>query len=292
MSRHAGEGVPDAPRLVRIEADRVISVRQVRPHFDNVPDRLWFGGNRFRTAFFNAYTLLLCEECEFVAIVHKYLPAIRDEKLRVQAKSWLGQEASHGVQHRKACVTLERLGLRYRVYQRVINFVSFRMLFPVLSKSFRISLVAGLEHFNTMIGEMCLTQPDYFANVDEELALLLSWHFAEEIEHRAVIHDIAEEMGVGYFTRVIAGFFAFALYTAVLLVTACWFSMQSPDIFRPAWYRQLFQFLFKDEKYVRFSYTYLRAYLARAFHPLLRRSDQYAAPVFSHLDSAYQCRRS
>lgn len=100
---------------------------------------------------FNAYTLLLCEECEFVCILRNYLPAVLDEKLRVQAKSWLGEEASHGVQHRKACVTLAYLELRYRDDQRVINFFSFRMLFSVLNKSFRISLAAGLEHCNTMI---------------------------------------------------------------------------------------------------------------------------------------------
>ena len=283
MNRQTAAGAPDAPHPAPPDADRVIPVRQVRPRFGAVPDRLWFGGNRFRTAFFNAYLMLLCEESEFVSIVRKYLPALPDGTLRQQLKSWLGQEASHGVQHRKACLCLDRMRLRYRAYQRIVSFITFRMLFPILSKRFRISLVAGLEHFNTMIGEMCLSRPDYFANVDPELALLLRWHFAEEIEHRAVMHDVAEKTGVGYLVRILAGIVAFILYTGILFVTACWFAMQSLDLLRPSSYGQMARFLLVDERFVQFSLSYLRAYLAPRFHPLQRASDRFSEPVFQGL---------
>lgn len=268
---------------MRPQPDRVISVRRVRPRFETVDRRLWFGGDRFRTALFNAYTMLLCDEFEFVAIVRNYLPAIRDEQLRKQLKSWLGQEASHGVQHRHACAYLDRIRLRYRGYYKIENFVIFRFLFPLLGWKLRIGLIAALEHFNTLMGEMCLRRSDYFAKADSELGLLLSWHFAEEIEHRAVIHDIAEAVGVGYFTRIATGLLAFALYTGVLFTTAFWFAAQSSDLLRPSTYVQMFRFMFVEERFAQFVLAYARDYLSPRFHPLKRDSDRFAEAVFQRL---------
>jgi predicted metal-dependent hydrolase len=274
---------PDTKFAMRLQPDRVISVRQVRPRFESVKDRLWFRGDRFRTAIFNAYTLLLCDEFEFVSIVRKYLPDIQDEKLREQLKSWLGQEASHGVQHRKARICLDTARLRYHGYHKIENFLIFRLLFPCLGTKVRIGLVAALEHFNTLIGEMCLHKAEYFSDVNNELGLLLSWHFAEEIEHRAVIHDVSQAIGVGYFTRVATGFLAFILYTGVLFTTAFWFALQSFDLLRPSTYFQLFRFVFIDERFAQFFFSYAYEYLSPRFHPLKRDSDCYSEPVFKRL---------
>ncbi|ABC36172.1 metal-dependent hydrolase [Burkholderia thailandensis] len=271
---------------MRPQPDRVIPVRRVRPRFDDVEGRLWFGGDRFRTALFNAYTMLLCDEFEFVAIARDYLPAIRDEHLRRQLKSWLGQEAAHGVQHRKACDYLDRVGLRYRGFHKVENFLVFRFLFPLLGRKLRIALIAALEHINTLMGEMCLRRPDYFARANRELGLLLSWHFAEEIEHRAVIHDVADAAGVGYVTRITVGAFAFALYSGVLFATTFWFAAQSSDLLRPSTYVQWFRFMFVDERFAQFMLAYARAYLSPHFHPLKRDSDHFAEAVFRRLAPA------
>lgn len=269
-----------------------IVVRRVRPQFDAVEDRVWFAGNQFRTAVFNAYTLLLCEEFELVAIAGRYLPQITDEPLKKQLKAWLAQEASHGVQHRKACSYLDRMSLRYRGYQKIENFLAFRIIFPLLSKKFRIALIAGLEHFNTMIGEMCLARPDYFDHADKELSLLLQWHFAEEIEHRAVIHDVAQAAGMGYCARVATGLLAFLLYAGFLFITALWFAIQSTALLRPATYLQAFRFMFTEERFVQYFSIYLRAYLSPRFHPLTRESDRFSEPVFQRLAATATGKRS
>ncbi len=260
----------------RPEPERVVLVRRVRPQFEKVELRLWFRGDRFRTALFNAYTMLLGDEFEFVAIMRRYLPAVQEESLRLQLKGWLGQEAAHGVQHRNAYDYLDRMRLRYRSYHAVENFVYFHALFPILGARQRVALVAGLEHFNTLIGEMCLRPADYFAGADPELSLLLTWHFAEEIEHRAVVHDVAQELEVGYFTRVLTGVLAFVLYSSTLLVTAFWFAFQTGDVLRLSTYRTLYRFLFVEERFVFLFCAYAREYLSPRFHPLNRRTDAYA----------------
>ncbi|TWC59651.1 MULTISPECIES: metal-dependent hydrolase [unclassified Burkholderia] len=268
---------------MRPQPDRPIPVRRVRPRFDVVGGRLWFGGDRFRTALFNAYTMLLCDEFEFVAIVRAYLPTVRDEALRRQLKAWLAQESSHGVQHRRAWDYLDRAGYRFRAYHKIENLLIFRFLFRLLGRKARIALIAALEHFNTLMGEMCLRRPDYFARVDHELGLLLSWHFAEEIEHRAVIHDTAQAVGVGYLTRIVTGAMAFALYAGVLLATTFWFAAQSSDLLRPSTYVQMFRFMFVDERFVQFVLAYARDYLSPRFHPLSRDTDHFAEAVLRGL---------
>lgn len=271
---------------MRPEPDRLIATRQVRPDFGRPQARLWFAGDRFRTALYNAYLLLLCDEFEFVAIVRDYLHDVQDPALKAQLKGWLGQEAAHGVQHRKSCAYLDRVGLRYRLYHRIENYLIFHVLFRLMSRRFRIAVVAALEHINTMLGEMCLRDPHYFDRADPDLALLLRWHYAEEIEHRAVIHDVAEALGVGYTMRVLAGALALPLYAGVLLLTTLWFLLQHRDWCRPSTYLGLLRFSFRDERFVGYCLAYARDYLARDFHPLKRDSDRYAAPVFEHLSPA------
>ncbi|MDT8997721.1 metal-dependent hydrolase [Paucibacter sp. APW11] len=270
---------------MRPQPDRVIATRPVRPAFERAEKRLWFRDDRFGTAFFNAYLLLLCDEFEFVAIVRRYLADVSDPALKAQLKGWLGQEAAHGVQHRKACVHLDRVGLRYRGYHKVLSFVVFRVLFALMSRRLRIAVIAALEHLNTMLGEMCLRKVDYFGDSDAELSLLLRWHFAEEIEHRAVIHDVAEALRVGYVMRVLAGGLAYLLYTGILMATTVWLLLQNFDWCRPSTYWRLLRFAFVDERFVQYSLAYARDYLAPSFHPLGRDCDRYAAPVFAQIAS-------
>ncbi len=255
---------------------RLLRVRRVRPQFDCATAGLWFRGDRFRTDLFNAYTLLLCDEHEFVAIMRPYVGQVSNNELNRQLRAWLGQEASHGAQHGAARVYLRRLGLRFRKFHELERFVYYRVLFPALRSRQRVALIAGLEHFNTLLGEMCLCKAEYFDATDSELSLLLRWHFAEEIEHRAVVHDVADDLGVGYFTRVAMGIVAFVLYPATLFVTAFWFAAQTGDALRWSFYRGWFRFLFFEERFAAFFLSYFGAYLAPGFHPLKRASDPFA----------------
>jgi predicted metal-dependent hydrolase len=270
----------------RPQPDRVITVRRVRPQFDTIETVLWFRGDRFRTDLFNAYTLLLADEHEFVRIMREYLPTVHDEGLRKQLKAWLGQEMSHGVQHIEARRYIDRLGLRHHAYHAVAHFLYFRLIFPALSSQQRLAFVAGLEHFNTLLGETCLRDAEYFSGAEDELSLLLRWHFAEEIEHRAVVHDVADAAGVDYFTRVATGALALTLSSATLFATAFWLAAQTGNVFRPTFYRSLFRFLCVDECYAQLFVSYLRDYLSPDFHPLDRDSDGFADRALSQVTVA------
>ncbi len=260
-----------------------LQIRRVRPDFDKVSEPLWFRGDRFRTDFYNAYAMLLADEYEFVRIIRPFLLEVGAGDLHAQLKAWLIQESLHGVQHTKAHAYLDRTGIRFRAYQRLMRFVYYRVIAPALGARLMLGMIAGLEHFNTLLGEMCLRSPDYFRNTDSEMNLLLRWHFAEEIEHRAVIHDVTAALGMSYFTRVLTGIIAFFFYSTTLLVTAWWFAVQNGHVLRISTHRSALAFLFFEERFVDHVVRYLREYFRKNFHPLDKDIDQLSARVFEQL---------
>lgn len=260
-------------------AGRLIVVRRVKPAFESADISRWFRGDRFRTAYFTAYTLILADESEFVGIVRAFLPQVQAPRLRKPLKAWLGQETTHGVQHIRAQQALERGGLRFRGFLAVVRFVYYTVIARLLGRRLMLGVVAGLEHFNTMLAEICLRDPEYFRGCDRELALLLRWHLAEEIEHRAVVHDVAVHVGIGRFTRVFTGFIAFFFFSTTLFVTAGWFALQTGDVFRLSTYRQGLRFLFTEERFAGYFVRYLSDYCRRDFHPLGRHTDALAERV-------------
>jgi uncharacterized protein len=280
MDASSKAAIADPSRPASPAFERVLPVRRLSLRFD-ADERLWFRGDAFRTAIFNAYVMLLGDEFEFVAIMHQYLALVRNDKLAVQLRSWLGQERAHGVQHRRAYAYLDRVGLHYRGYHAIENHIYFRLLMSLFGVKQRVALIAGLEHFNTMLGEIFLRDPHHFDGADADLSMLLKWHYAEEIEHRAVVHDVATDVGVGYFTRVIMGMLAFILYSGTLFFTAFWFAAQKLDVLRPSAYASLFRFLFVDEKFLSFCLSYSVDYLSPQFHPLNRDSDRFAVSILN-----------
>lgn len=265
---------------------RSIARRRVAPDFSAARgEHVWSPVDDFSGDFCNAYTLLLTEEHEFVRIVRHALSKLEDPVLRQQLKGWLAQETTHGIQHTKAHQVLERQGLRHRTLLRFLHFLNFRIVVRIIGLRLMLFVVAGLEHFNTMLGEMFLRRREAFRDSDESMSLLLRWHFAEEIEHRAVIHDVATALRMGYVARVFTGALAFVFYAANLFVVAWIFAIQRGGLFRLGTHRSAFRFLFVEERFVQLFFAYARSYMRLDFHPLNRQIDELAAPILAQLDA-------
>lgn len=281
------ELVPSEPMMTRLQPERIIARRRVAPDFNVVRgDRVWSSAECFSSDFCNAYTLLLTDESQFVRIVRHGLVGLEDPVLQRQLKGWLAQETSHGFQHTKAQQVLDRQGLRHHTVLRVLRFINFNVFSRLLGHRLMLFVVAGLEHFNTMLGEMFLRRPASLDEADERMALLLRWHFAEEIEHRAVIHDVATAHGMGYLLRVFTGALAFFFYASNLLVVAWVFTVQRGGLLRLSSYRTAFRFMFVDERFVQYFLVYFRDYLHRRFHPLDRHIDGLAEPILAGLNTS------
>ncbi|MEU7430712.1 metal-dependent hydrolase [Streptomyces sioyaensis] len=168
---------------------------------------LWIPDEPTATHVINVLHLLLpAGERWFVKVFKEALPLVRDEQLHTDVKGFMGQEATHSVQHSTVLDHLAHQGLDTTPYTRRIDFLFARLLgeqppfgIPVTGQEwlrFRLSLIAAIEQFTAVLGDWVLDAEGLDrAGPDPVMLDLLRWHGAEEVEHRAVAFDMYQHTG-------------------------------------------------------------------------------------------------
>lgn len=133
----------------------------------------------------------------FVRSVRNFRDEITDPELRRQVNGFIGQEATHGREHRAVNRRLAELGYPTR---RTESFtrrgLAARTRF--LSPASNLAATAALEHFTATLAELLLTDERLRADIGEGPVLdVLEWHALEESEHKAVAFDVYVAVGGG-----------------------------------------------------------------------------------------------
>lgn len=189
-----------------------ITVR--RPTFDltGLPRR-WVGGSRLGTWFGNAgHVFIPLGEQFFIDAVRPYRDRITDPDLRRDVAAFIGQEAVHARVHRSVWDELRAQGVPVDAYADGIEGVR-RALEPLVPGRLRLATTAALEHVTAVFGAAFLEE-DLEQVLPPEMAALLSWHGAEELEHRSVAFDVLAEVDGGLPLRLLG----LAVGTGLLLV--------------------------------------------------------------------------
>lgn len=176
------------------------------PDFDldgDIP-KYWFGGDPFRSRFFDAMSLLFPEgEKFFIACVRDYRDAIDDPELEAQVKDFIYQEGQHGHVHTQFNNRLKAQGIavdHILEQQKKLMFGFFRERF---SRRFTLGQTAAAEHMTALMAHGFFGT-DMFADADPRVRAMYAWHAVEEIEHKAVAFDVYQKVARGgYFTRAI-----------------------------------------------------------------------------------------
>ncbi|GHF42754.1 metal-dependent hydrolase [Streptomyces mashuensis] len=191
--RAAGEGHRIAPRRVAFD-------------WQDTPLH-WIPGEPTATHVINVLHLLLpAGERWFVKVFKEALPLVRDPGLLTDVKGFMGQEATHSVQHSHVLDHLSAQGLDTRPYTRHVDFLLDVLLgeeppfgLPVPEREwlrFRLSVIAAIEQFTAVMGDWILRARALDrAGPDPVMLDLLRWHGAEEVEHRAVAFDMYQHCG-------------------------------------------------------------------------------------------------
>lgn len=180
---------------------------------DSPIPRHWFGGNVFVTHTVNGICILFpAGERFFVRSVKHYLPQIKDESLRERVKGFFGQEGRHAKEHERAFRLLEEQGFDIERFLKFYERVGFRFIEKVVPRKLSLATTVALEHYTAILAEHALAT-DLLDKADPRMRALLSWHAAEEIEHRSVAFDVLKEVDPSYAWRM-AGM---AMGTACLL---------------------------------------------------------------------------
>jgi predicted metal-dependent hydrolase len=206
----------------------------------------WIPGEPTATHVINVLHLLLpAGERWFVKVFKEALPLVSDERLLKDVKGFMGQEATHSVQHAYVLEHLAEQNLDTGGYTKHVEWM-FDVLLgekppwgaPIPRREwlrFRLSLIAAIEHFTAVLGDWILDAEALDeVDTDEVMLDLLRWHGAEEVEHRAVAFDmyqhVAADGRVRYLRRVEGMAFAWPTLFYLWVVGARYLMRHDPGL--------------------------------------------------------------
>src|SRR3954464_790000 len=126
----------------------------------------------------------------FVRSVRRYADAVTDPELKEQVAGFIGQETTHGREHRALNEQLHEMGYPTRRVDRMVKFGlgMYERRLPGLTC---LAITAALEHYTAALAETLLTDERAQALLGEtEVRSMLLWHALEESEHKAVAFDV------------------------------------------------------------------------------------------------------
>ncbi|WP_405686204.1 MULTISPECIES: metal-dependent hydrolase [unclassified Streptomyces] len=194
----------------------------------------WIPDEPTATHVINVLHLLLpAGERWFVKVFKEALPLVADPELLKDVKGFMGQEATHSVQHSHVLDHLAAQRLDTAAYTRHVDFLFEKLLgeqppfgVPVPEREwlrFRLSLIAAIEQFTAVLGNWVLHADALdTAGSDAVMLDLLRWHGAEEVEHRAVAFDMYQHCGGEGLPRYARRIEGMAVVTPVLLWLWAW----------------------------------------------------------------------
>ncbi|SDI08174.1 hypothetical protein SAMN05192558_101709 [Actinokineospora alba] len=131
----------------------------------------------------------------FVRSVRRYADKVDDPDLKAQVAGFIGQEVTHGREHRALNERLQEMGYPTRRVDRrtKIGLGRAEQKLPGLSC---LAMTAALEHYTAALAETLLTDERAQRLLGStEVRSLLLWHAVEESEHKAVAFDVYRAAG-------------------------------------------------------------------------------------------------
>lgn len=164
----------------------------------------------------------------FIDAVKHYRDEVTDPDLRRQVNAFIGQEVTHGREHRRLNERLAELGYRSKLVEATLQ--NDDPLTPAMKRIVKIAtrfgplrdigrqleeedglepepimllaLTAALEHYTATMAETLLTEPELQERfADEAFFRMWAWHAIEECEHKAVAFDVYKAVGGDEATR-------------------------------------------------------------------------------------------
>lgn len=131
----------------------------------------------------------------FVRSVRRFADKVTDPELKAQVAGFIGQEVTHGREHRALNERLQQMGYPTRRVDRWtrIGLRSGERQLPPLTC---LAITAALEHYTAALAETLLTDVRAQRLLGEtEVREMLLWHAVEESEHKAVAFDVYRAAG-------------------------------------------------------------------------------------------------
>ena len=126
----------------------------------------------------------------FIRSVRHYAGQITDPGLTRQVAGFIGQEVTHGREHRELNERLQQLGYPTRRVDRFTK-AGLGRNERWYGPRFALAMTAALEHYTATLAEVLLSDPRARELLgDSEVREMLLWHALEESEHKSVAFDV------------------------------------------------------------------------------------------------------
>jgi predicted metal-dependent hydrolase len=126
----------------------------------------------------------------FVRAVRRFADQVSDPELKQQVAGFIGQEVTHGREHRALNERLQEMGYPTRRVDRMTK-AGLRRNERLFPPKVQLAMTAALEHYTATLAETLLTDERAHALLgNTEVRSMLLWHALEESEHKAVAFDV------------------------------------------------------------------------------------------------------
>lgn len=168
----------------------MIKPRDIRFPFDEALKTDWNGGDWFRTAFFNAMSILFpYGEKSFIDSVRANEAAATTPALKAAIRGFMAQEYVHRREHQRLNEQLcEARGYSLDWLEATIRNDSDEL--QQIDPLFWLATTVAYEHLTATIAGCLLERADWLNGADAGLAKVWRWHAIEEIEHKSVAFDV------------------------------------------------------------------------------------------------------
>jgi uncharacterized protein len=269
---------PNPQPNTQYTAPNSLPIRKLKVDLSQGFGRHWFGGDAFRTAYYNALSMSFPEgEQRFIDSVQACAKMLPEEPrysvLREQVRDFCAQEATHRHMHAQYNAQLEKQGLVNAWEPRIVRRFSQAAHINPLH---HLALTAGFEHYTAVLSQILLERPQMLDGAEPTMRQVWMWHCMEETEHKAVAFDLYQAVSASYRWRVRWFLFVTIIFATDLLRQTTNNLWHDRTLFKPStWWSALKFFLGRPGTKDRptgngilwLATGYLVSYFRRDFHP-------------------------
>ncbi|MFB7717969.1 MULTISPECIES: metal-dependent hydrolase [unclassified Nocardia] len=153
-------------------------------------------------------------EESFIRSVRRVADRITDPLLKKRIAGFVGQEATHGQEHRQLNRKLVEMGYPIEWIDTEQAHARMLAIEERFSDLVHLAATAAAEHYTAVLAERVLSSDEIQSiPAEPEFWNLLNWHALEELEHKSVAFDAFRAAGgtEGVRIGVMAGLYAFTL---------------------------------------------------------------------------------
>ena len=149
--------------------------------------KYWFGGDPFKTRFFDAMSIIFPPgERFFMTSVRDFRDRVHDPKLLADIQGFNRQEAQHSIVHNQYNARLRAQGMDVDGMTKWLENLLFDQYRSRYSREYTLAITGALEHFTAIGAHAMFDNRDIMRDAHPNVRAMYAWHGIEQGEQKGV----------------------------------------------------------------------------------------------------------